>query len=458
MPRQQFRFKCRTCNATISNFCLKASFILASEGADGYTVRMVRLVACFGLAWACASLSAGDEVSMKKTLAQWEQQLKEWHAAEEQAVTPQEKDKVLREYPDGADIASALWKAVDTKSFKEEWACPVVVWWLNHIELFKQIVPPNELQKSVAVLWKSVDEVHYQNPLIAEACAVFSQASDVRVYRMLEKIYAANPNERAKGCAALALALFLDKTNVLSEAEWGGREMKRAKRVFYVREALLKAPNEDFGTGCVGDIAAEEVYRLRYLTENALPPLVTVKDRSGRAVTLPVRDKYTILFFCTPDDEESISVLSKRAVFQSQYGEFAFCPVITGVSRNEAVQRLSERGIVCDFYSDDSGDAAHAWRVHHSRCSAGRQDDSGDVAHQWRVRRLPAVALISDKGRLLYWGASDMNFQAKLDECKQKIVEKDHRGRQSLPTTDKSSEQPIESSRTPDLRPLPDFE
>lgn len=419
---------------------------------------MIRLAVCFGLMWGCASLSAGDEVSMKKTLAQWDQQLKEWHAAEEQAVTPQEKDKVLREYPDGADIALALWKAVDAKSFKEEWACPAVVWWLNHIALFKQIIPPNELQKSVSALWKAVDEVHYQNPLIAGACATFAQSSDVRVYRMLEKVYTANPNEKAKGCAALALALFLDRTNVLSEAEWGGSEMKRAKRVFYVREALLKAPNEPFGTGCVGDIASEEVYRLRYLAEGALSPLVSVKDRAGQKVALPVRDKNTILFFCTPDDEESVSILSKSAVFQTQYPEFVFCPVLAGMSRDEAIQRLSACEIACDFYLDDTGDASHAWRVRHDRCSAGSQGDSEGIAHWWRVRHTPAVALISDKGRLLYWGAPDMNFQAKLDECRQKMVEKERQRKQFTTSSERSSEQSTKDSQTPELRPLPQFE
>lgn len=419
---------------------------------------MIRLAVCFVLMWGCAFFSAGDEVAMKKTLAQWDQQLKEWRAAEEQAVTPQEKDKVMREYPDGSDIASALWEAVDAKSFKEEWACPAIVWWLNHIALFRQTVSPNELKKTVSALWKSVDEVHYQNPLIAGACAVFSRSSDVRVYRMLEKIYTANPSEKTKGCAALALALFLDQTNVLSEAEWGGRDVKRAKRVFYVREALLKASNEPFGAGCVGDVATEEVYRLRYLTENALPPLVRVKDRAGRTVMLPVRDKNTILFFCTPDDEESISVLSRNAVFQTQYPEFSFCPVLSGMSRDEVIQRLAQHEIACDFYLDDTGDVAHAWRVSHSRCSVGQQGESGDIAHWWRVRQLPAVALISDKGRLLYWGAADMNFQAKLDECKQKISEKEGQSKQLPSGSGRSSELLPKASQTPELRPLPNFE
>lgn len=382
---------------------------------------------------ALSPFAPGDEELMKNALAQWEQQIREWRAAVSQAEGEREKEKARAGRPDGTEIADALWKAVGANSFREEWACSAVVWWLERPGLFEQTVPAEERKKAVGALWKSVEEVHYQNPLIAGACAALSRSADVRVYRVLEKIYAANPDDRAKGCAALALAFFLNKTNVFSEAEWGGDEMKKARRVFYVREALLKAADAPFGESTVGELAEEEIYRLRHLSEGSMAPAVTVIDGSGRAASLPLRGRASVLFFCTPDDEESVAVLKRSAVFQTQYPEFAFCPVVYAPNRDEAERRMALCGIACDFFLDADGEAARVYRVD----------------------RAPAVALVSANRRLLYFGAPDLNFQTRLDDCKREMT------RQKEAAARESGEEeppPVEKQAPPGLRPMPRFD
>ncbi len=412
---------------------------------------MNRLLAFVCLAALHASSLNAGEAALQRALAKWDLQLREWAAAVDQAATAEERARAQAGKPDGMDLAQELWKAVGYRSMYETWACPAVVWWLNHPHALAKVVPPAELKTAFSRFWKAIDAVHYQDPRIAGACEALSRSNDVRVYRMLAKIYAANPDDRARGCAAMGLALYLNRTNVLSEAEWGGKDMMRAKRLFYVREALLKAPGAPFGDSTIDKVAAEEVYRLRNLSEGSIPPMVSVLDSGGKAVNLPVRNRPTILLFCTPGDEASASVLSRSVVFQSQYPEFVFCPVISSMSREEASAALAEQGIACDFYLDPDGEAARAWRM-----------------EEW-----PRVALISERCRLLYYGAPNLDFQTRLDACK---AEREHdaaalkqgappsggnggRPQPARPSAPAASPSPAPGgeSEPPDLRPMPKF-
>lgn len=415
---------------------------------------MNRLLALLGAAPLLAATLLADEAALHQALAKWDLQLKEWEAAVQEADTPGERARVQAQKPDGMELAQELWKAVGYRSMHETWACPAIVWWLNHPHALAQVVPPAELPDVFSRFWKAIDTVHYQDPRIAGACEALSRSNDVRVYRMLAKIYAANPDDKARGCAALALALYLNRPNAFSEAEWGGKEMMRAKRLFYVREALLKAPGAPFGNGTVDQAAAEEVYRLRNLSEGSIPPMITVLDKNGKSVTLPVRDKPTVLFFCTPNDEAGVSMLSRGAVFASQYPEFAFCPVISSMSRQEAAAALAAQGVSCDFFLDPRGEAAQAWRM-----------------ENW-----PCVALISQRCRLLYYGAPNLDFQTLLDACKaerERDAVSQNEGAAKTGSAERSQRHeatapvppikpdagplPGTGSEPPDLRPMPSF-
>lgn len=394
-----------------------------------------------------------DEAALQKALAKWDLQLKEWKAAVQQAATPGESARVQAEKPDGMELAQELWKAVGYRAMHETWACPAIVWWLNHPQALAQVVPPAELPEVFSRFWKAIDTVHYQDPRIAGACEALSRSNDVRVYRMLAKIYAANPDDRARGCAAMALSLYLNRPNAFSEAEWGGKDMMRAKRLFYVREALLKAPGAPFGNGTVDQAASEEVYRLRNLSEGSIPPMITVLDKNGKSVPMPVRDKPTVLFFCSPNDEVSVSMLGRAIVFEKQYPEFVFCPVISSMSRQEAATALAGQGIACDFFLDPRGEAARAWRM-----------------EDW-----PRVALISQRCRLLYYGVPNFDFQTLLDACKtererdagslkegvSKTSPAEHSQRTEpspLPEVKPAAEPlPGTKSKPPNLRPMPSF-
>lgn len=354
---------------------------------------MNRLLASVCLAALYASPLVANEAALQQSLAKWDLQLEEWRAAVQQASTPEEKARALAQKPDGQELAQELWRAVGYRSMHEPWACPAVVWWLNHPQALAKVVPQAELGKAFERFWKAIDAVHYQDPRIAGACAALSQSSDVRVFRMLEKIYAANPDNKARGAAAMALALYLNRTNSFSEAEWGGKDMMRAKRLFYVREALLKAPGVPFGESTVEKVAAEEVYRLKNLSEGSIPPIIAVADKSGKIHSLPERNKPTILFFCAPGDEASASMLGRAVVFKTQYPKFAFCPVVSSVPRQKAAELFAEQGVAADFYLDAQGEAAQAYRM-----------------EAW-----PRVALISHRCRLLYYGLPNLDFQTRLD-------------------------------------------
>lgn len=422
--------KCRvidTGSAHVPSAC--SPFLLDGVELSFYTAGMIRLLALACAALLLAAPLFASEAALQKALSKWDLQLKEWEAAVEQADTPDERARVQAEKPDGTELAQELWKAVGYRSMRETWACPAVVWWLNHPHALAQVVPPAELPEVFSRFWKAIDAVHYQDPRIAGACEALSRSNDVRVYRMLAKIYAANPDDRARGCAAMALALYLNRPNSFSEAEWGGKDMMRAKRLFYVREALLKAPGAPFGHGTVDQAAAEEVYRLRNLSEGSIPPIITVLDTNSKPVRLPVRDKPTVLFFCTPNDEASVSMLNRAAVFEAQYPEFAFCPVISSMSRQEAAAALAGQGVDdCAFFLDPRGEAAQAWRM-----------------KDW-----PRVALISQRCRLLYYGVPNLDFQTLLDACKAE------RERDAVSLNDGvSNTAPGEQSQRPESEPSP---
>lgn len=339
----------------------------------------------------------GSEEEMKKALAKWNGQVGDWTTAYEHASSDADKEKLLKIRPDVLAAGKELWKAVPVSEFRESWAFPAIVWWMNNPDLLVAVVPEKERVAAAEALLAAMEKVHFLSPSAADVCAALSAGSSARVYRVLESIYLSNSSSRAKGCAALGMAVMLGKSSDAEQREYvfGGAELARSQRLLYVKEALLRCPDAPFGGSTVEAVAVEEIYRLSHLVEGRVPPALEVKSADGATVKLPSTAKPTLVLFWSPEDETSLSIMAMMDEFRAKHTGIAICPVVSGVKLAALPELMEKRGLHAESYVDEEGKAAV----------------------DYRLPALPYAYLIGVDGKTIYCGYPDMALQAKIREC-----------------------------------------
>ncbi|OCA02026.1 hypothetical protein AC781_12590 [Akkermansia glycaniphila] len=339
----------------------------------------------------------GSEEGMKQALAKWNSQVSDWTTAYEHASSDADKEKLLKIQPDVLAAGKELWKAVPVAEFKESWAFPAVAWWMNNPDLLVAVVPEKERAAAAEALLAAMEKVHFLSPAAADVCAALSAGASARMYKVLESIYLSNSSSRAKGCAALGMAVMLGKSSEAEQREYvfGGAELARSQRLLYVKEALLRCPEAPFGGSTVEAVAVEEVYRLSHLVEGRVPPALEVKSADGATVKLPSTAKPTLVLFWSPEDETSLSIMAMMDEFRSKHPGIAVCPVVSGVKLADLPGVMEKRGLQAESYVDEEGKA---------------------VA-DYRLPALPYAYLIGVDGKTIYCGYPDMALQAKIREC-----------------------------------------
>lgn len=365
---------------------------------------------------------------MKQALGEWQQQMAEYKAVMKFATSDEQRAAVQPPSPD--EIASKLWRSVcretgsreetittyeraakqgaqqrkkvektitrKTYELEEDWAAPAVVWLVQHPEAFAKALEnkPQELAYYARVILDSVLHKHYSNPIIAEACPKLAESVSDQGLKILEKIYTQNKDAKAKSCAALALSIMLANPTLASSE--GGYARTRSKRIYYIHQALSTAPEDTmFGDVTLTEVAAEQAYRLRYLSTDCIPPRMNLTDMEGAPAVFPQEGKPNLIFFWSPTEELGLSMMSKQQALLKQYPGLTLCPIIPHADREEAARMLQENHIsLC--YMDDA---------------------QGTAGNSYRVSQLPLAILVSANARILYIGYPDMQLQTALDNC-----------------------------------------
>lgn len=360
------------------------------------------------------------EAEMNRLLSDWQQKVSDWQNAVQAAGSPEAQAAIPA--PDVAAAAPSLWMSISAQTgnrretvtrgkgrkrreesvtvpayeFDQPWALPGIIWFLKHPESLSAAFDEEQqhmVNYYVEALVKALNRVHFSNPAIRELCPVMAQNPGVREYELMQKIYTRNQDATTRACAALAMSLILNNP-MISSVE-GSAAMIRGKRIYYLKQALLMGePTTPFGNSTLGEVAAEQTYRLRYLAEGCIPPRVLLRATDGRNVACPAEGKLNLLLFWAPEEPSGAALVAQLDKLKEQYPDlevFPIAPFQTSEALQQSVQSVP--GMQQSLIDDSKGSAGLAYRVN----------------------AIPTVVLISNRSTILYIGAPGVQLQTALD-------------------------------------------
>lgn len=393
------------------------------RGSSGYNASMKKCYAYVLLAAAAAALPAeANEEAMKAAFSRWDQEMSEYQAAISSAASDEARAAV--QAPDGKEVGQALWKAISGKTgtrkkvikgtkgpaletiedrvitvptyeFEEKWAAPAVVWFIERPQVLAEIFSgkPARLESFAEALIDSVQEHHYDSPLMAKICHIIAAKPDIQRYELLKKIYLRNPDRNARGCAALGMSILLSNPMV-SSAE-GSEAMAMNKRLYYLKQALtLTDDNTTFGNSSLSEAASNQTYIIRHLTKGQTPPLVTMSDVDGQKANFPVKGAPAVLFFWHPSERVGTDIVSKHLSLKKQFPALQFLP-ITAHPLDDARLREDLKAL----------DIPHTYI----------DDEEGSISLAYRISMLPMAVFTGSDGEIIYIGYPDIKLQTALD-------------------------------------------
>ena len=281
------------------------------------------------LTWAMLTdpcLSAGDKPPPKPTLPKGTpaEQVKELIAQHEKAAaafrklykaanTEEEQKKLEALYPDERPYAELLFQIAE-KNPGDSATVDALVW----------VYRNDRSAKAKAILLRD----HLLNPRIGPFCLGLRHENDMDTLNALKKVLAENPNKEAQAQAALALGMRLKSHAVLAPQvqkadakalpKWEerlGKEvvaaLKKADAAGLAKEAeeLMEHITKDksyaqtaipFDDGRItlGQLAARELFEMRYLQPGKVAPDIVGEDIDGKPMKLSdFRGKVILLDF-----------------------------------------------------------------------------------------------------------------------------------------------------------------
>lgn len=382
-----------------------------------FSALLISILALPGL----AETAAADQAAMNTALRQWEQLMREYEAACKVATTPNQIEAIRK--PNAEEVALLLWysvnkktgkksklvrptdaermqgasdkyKEVPTYEFQQTWAAPAVVWFLNHPQDFAGVFGNKTRQVSyyANALLESVEEVHYASPHIADACAKLAESPSVRIYELLQKIYTRNQTPAAKANAALAMAILLSNPTIASAEK--SPQIAKSKQVFFLREAVLQAPEDAmFGNTSVNQMALELTYAIRNLSLDAIPPQIEVIDKDGNKHKYPQPGNPTLIFFWTPEESIGLDIVQRQHLLTQQFPGLQFCPVTLNQPKEDFNALMAEYGIEHSYMDNEQNAGGRAYRV----------------------SQIPMAVLVDEHCRILFIGFPNQQLQAALN-------------------------------------------
>lgn len=384
---------------------------------------MKRCYAYVLLAASAAGLPAvANEEAMKDAFSRWDQEMSEYRAAISSAASDEARAAV--QAPDGKEVGQALWKAISGKTgtrkkvikgtkgpaletvedrvitvptyeFEEKWAVPAVVWFIQRPQVLAEIFAGKQARLAgfAEALLDSVQEHHYDSPLMANICHLIAAKPDIQRYELLKKIYQRNPDRNARGCAALGMSILLSNPMV-SSAE-GSEAMAMNKRLYYLKQALtLTDDNTTFGDISVSEAASNQTYIIRHLTKGQTPPLITMSDVDGQKANFPVKGAPAVLFFWHPTERVGTDIVAKHLSLKKQFPALQFLP-ITAHPLDDTLFREDLKTL----------DIPHTYV----------DDEEGSISLAYRVSMLPMAVFTGANGEIIYIGYPDIKLQTALD-------------------------------------------
>lgn len=333
------------------------------------------LICLLGSARSMASLADAQlvEKSYQNAMAKWALEMRV-------ATTQEEKTKVWETRPDAIPFARDMWKTIGG-SLNQDWTLEPAAWFLR---LSPDLTAKDEsgspqpvFREESETLRKAIESSHLKSPKLAPVCSALAASSDPRSLALLEKIQEINPDKKIQGIAALGAAMQLKTL--------GDNPEIMAKRINYIRKAIIQSNDEQFEGSTVANIAKDELYIITYLTKGRIAPDLTGVDSGGRPLSLSAnKGKVIVLMFWNSNVPDAKRIVEITTAMEKRFKGKPFAIMGVNDDPTEKLRILQADGTV-------------PW--------TNFSDPENKLAKEYRVGNWPLVYVLDGERKIHYAGA-----------------------------------------------------
>lgn len=320
----------------------------------------------------------------------YELSVESWALKYKIASTPEERQTLVASRPDPAAAAKEIWADISL-SLKEDWTIPYAAWFLDLTRNLTVASAANVTGAAFTaergLIISTFTEAHLQKPGISPFCIALADSGDPKSLALLEKVIVENPDEATQGIAAFAASMLLKNLGDAPEV--------MAKRLTYLRKAIIQASDQKIGGTSVADIVTDELYVIRFLSKGRSAPELSGMDVAGRVIRLSdLKGKIVILLFWNAKSADTDKVIALTNQLSVKYDGK---PVsILGVTP-ESLERIRTL----------QGDGSIKWN--------NIIDPIDKLAGEYRVVARPAVLVLNAKGVIEYSGLPGSFVELTVD-------------------------------------------
>lgn len=306
------------------------------------------------------------------------------------AADPDERDKVIARRPDTIAAANSLWRTI-APDLTNGWTIPFGAFFLsitnNAVTTDAEGKPAPAFTRERKLIVETFSENHLRNPEITPFSIALIDSGEPKALSLLEKIATENPKESNQGIAALGAAMLLKSL--------GDEPELMAKRLNFLREAIIKSADQTIAGTTVADIASDELFVIRYLTKGREAPALSGADVAGRPVELSdFKGSIIILLFWDAKSGETDRIIGLTNQLATKYRDKAVS--IVGVTP-ESAERIRTL----------QGEGAILWN--------NISDPAEKLSQEYRIRSRPAVFVIDRDGKIQYTGLPGSFVELTVD-------------------------------------------
>ena len=310
----------------------------------------------------------------------FDQKYKLWQSEMILAKSAGAVKQVSMKRPDATAAAKRL-KLLIQRDLAQDWTLEFGAWLLEN--------DPKLLPKQQRALLNAVEKYHIKSPHVGRFCMAMvylNQGGELprlgqppirtRGMKLLEEIKKKNPDPKVQGLAALSLSILI--------SDLGDDPRIIRRRILNIKEAIIKSAEVKVGEVTVADIAADELYKIKYLSKGRVAPDIKGFDASFAPLQLSsFRGKVVILVFWSSTDPEAGHMFE---ILRKEVSDNVGKPIVVlGVNRDD-IQKLRS------LKKDD----LVTWR--------NFSDADQKIAKAYRIARWPFCMVIDQNGVIQYRG------------------------------------------------------
>lgn len=341
----------------------------------------------------CLLLSTSAHASpaeAQQTKRNFELSSEKWVLEMKLADSPEAREAVLAKRPDPNAAAAALWRNI-APDLAQDWTIPYGSFFLTITRNLTNtddsgITKPAFVSERQRIL-TTFSKTHLKDPTITPFAIALIDSGDPQALSILEKIAAENPDQATQGIAALGAALVLKGL--------GDEPELMAKRLNFLRQAIIKSADQNVAGTSVADIASEELYVIRYLSKGREAPALSGSDVAARPVKLAdLRGRVVVLLFWDAKTDETDRIIELTNQLATKYKTK---PVtIIGITP-ESAERIRTL----------QGDGSILWN--------NISDPIEKLSKEYRINRRPAVFVIDVEGNIQFTGLPGSFVELTVD-------------------------------------------